>query len=84
MNVKDLKNKLLILNIPDDEYSLNGSLKPDSIILYKNYNKWEVFYLDERGERSNEKDFDSESNACLYVYKLFIDSRKIKQEFKIK
>ncbi|MGV0829353.1 hypothetical protein F0358_05040 [Empedobacter brevis] len=83
MNIKDLKNRLLILHIPENEYSLDGSLKPDSIILYKNYRKWEVFYLDERGTKNNERNFDSESDACLYIYKLFVDSKKIKQKFKI-
>lgn len=84
MTINDLKNKLSRLRISENEYSLNGVLKPDSIILYNNYMSWEVFYLDERGTRNNEKIFNSESEACLYIYKLFVDSEKIKQKFKIK
>jgi len=76
MDIEDLKNSLSILHISEKEYSLDGSLNPDSIILYHNYSKWEVFYLDERGLKNSEKNFDSESEACQYIYKLFIDSKK--------
>ena len=74
--MENLKNSLSILGISEKEYSLDGSLNPDSIILYHNYSKWEVFYLDERGIKNSEKIFDSESEACLYIYKRFIDSKK--------
>jgi hypothetical protein len=84
MNNLELENKLKELNIPINEYSLNGDLISEAIILYKNYSIWEVFYLDEKGERNNEIKFYNEDEACKYIYKLFIDSKVIKEKYNIK
>jgi len=71
MDIVELKNKLDDLNVYSGFYSLDGSLLPDSIVLYHNYTKWEVFYFDERGNRDNEKTFFSENDACSYIYEYF-------------
>ena len=71
MNIKELTSKLNEMKILSGEYSLDGHLLADRIVLYHNYYKWEVFYLDERGVRHNQKEFSSEREACLYIYDLF-------------
>ena len=39
--------------------------------LYKNYSIWEVFYIDERGNRDDKHTFHSENEACEYIYEEF-------------
>lgn len=72
MNKNELKNNLQKLNINPGFYSLEGELLPDRIVLFNSYSKWHVFYFDERGNRNNEKFFDSESEACNFIYSEFI------------
>ncbi|MFV0237437.1 MAG: hypothetical protein ACK5HU_02735 [Flavobacteriales bacterium] len=67
MKIKELKTKLDRLGIAPSYYSLDGSLEPDRIILYRSYSIWEVFYFSERGTRPDEKKFSSEEEACIYV-----------------
>lgn len=81
MNKFELDRKLKGLKISPQRYSLNGELKSDAIILFHNYTKWEVFYLDERGGRNEEKTFSSEEEACLYIYMLFIKEKGIAEKF---
>lgn len=73
-----------MLKINSIYYSLNGDLNPDSVILFQNYANWEAFYLDERGGRSDEKNFNSEEEACLYIYKIFKDLHHVEMNFSIK
>jgi hypothetical protein len=84
MNRFDLEGQLKLLGVNDSEYSLWGELKSDSIVIIHNYNKWEVFYFDERGGRNDEFEFKSEDEACSYVYKLFIDAKEVQLKFGIK
>jgi len=63
-----LQQKLTDLGIPETEYSLWDELKPMSIVLYHNYYKWEVFYLDERGGRNMLNICFSEDEACRFIY----------------
>ena len=69
MNLLELKDKLYRNNVPERWYSLNDGLKPDACILYKNYSKWEFFYLDEKGGRHDYKTFDSDEEAYEYLWK---------------
>jgi hypothetical protein len=71
MNIQELKHKLDELSIYRGFYSLNGDFLPDRIVLYCNYDKWEVSYFDERGNQNNKKIFYSESDACNYIYEYF-------------
>jgi len=71
MNRDELKHQLYELKVRSTEYSLDGELLPDRMVLYNSYNDWIVFYLDERGNRNDEKKIDSESEACNYIYKEF-------------
>lgn len=84
MNRLDLLFKLTELNIEPRRYSLYDELKPDAIILFHNYSKWEVFYLNERGGRNVEKIFDSEEKACEYILRLFIESKEDEKKYNIK
>lgn len=66
-----IKKELDKLGVNPNEYSLNGNIESDKIVLYQNYSKWEVFYFDERGGRNCEKVFCNEEDACSYIYELF-------------
>lgn len=70
MRIKELEQKIRELGIDDLHYSLYGELKSDSVILYQNYNKWEIFYIDERGGQNQLGVFDEEEQACNYLYEL--------------
>lgn len=78
MNKQGLKYKLDQLGIYPGFYSLNGDLLPDKIVLYQNYHKWEVFYFDERGNREKFHAFESESEACNYIYSYFKNSKTVR------
>ena len=72
MTRKELERKLEQLGYLD-LYSLDGSVGPDRVVLYKNYAVWEVFYIDERGNRTVPKLFSSEEEAYDYLYKEAVD-----------
>jgi len=72
MTRKELEKKLKELGYLD-LYSLDGSVGPDRVVLYKNYSVWEVFYIDERGNRTVPKLFSSEEEAYDYLYKEAVD-----------
>jgi hypothetical protein len=71
MNKQELKENLDNLAVSKKFYSLNGNLLPDRVILYNSYDKWLVFYFDERGNRNEEQIFNSENEACQYIYNYF-------------
>ena len=71
MNREELKNKLDELKVNPLIYSLYGELLSDRMVLYQSCDDWIVFYFDERGNRDNEKIFNSESDSCKYIYKEF-------------
>ncbi len=69
------------MGVHSNEYSLDSDFVADNIILYNSYHKWEVFYLEERDVRNNEKVFDSEKEACEHIYKLFKESKAIEDKY---
>ena len=84
MTRKELERKLKQLGYLD-LYSLDGSVGPDRVVLYKNYAVWEVFYIDERGNRTVPKLFSSEEEAYDYLYKEAVNfSIKIMVRLKMK
>lgn len=83
MNRQELELKLKDLGINPSQYSLYGELAIDAIILYKNYKDWEVFYIDERGGRNDEKIFKNEEEACLYIYRLFKEAKEIQTKYNL-
>lgn len=68
MTLDELKNKLHWGNVPERWYSLDDGLKPGAYILYKNYSKWECFYLDEKGERVDYEIFQDDQSAYDYLW----------------
>ena len=78
MNKLELACLLQKEGVNSSFYSLNGELVPDRMVLFQSYEKWYVFYYDERGNRRNESMFDSESDACKYLYEYFKKQYKIR------
>ena len=83
MDLKELEAKLIELKVNPNHFSLNGESKPDTVILYQNYSKWEVYYFDERGEKNDMRTFNLEKDACSYFYRLFKDAKAVEDEFGI-
>lgn len=79
MNKEDLRVALLSIGENPAFYSLSGELIGDAIILFENYHKWEVFYMDERGGRNDKKEFASEDKACQYIYKMALSTKESKR-----
>jgi hypothetical protein len=69
MTLQELKNNIEVNNIPSFAYSIDGGLTPNAHILYKNYSKWEYFYLDERGGRNGFVEFSNEEAAFEHLWK---------------
>ena len=70
MKVNELSNELKELGVPEFYYSiLTGGLPNERLcIVETDLKKWEVYYS-ERGEKSNVRIFDLESDACEYFLK---------------
>jgi hypothetical protein len=68
MNRNDLKRIFTEAKLPNDYYSLIGGL-PNEAFVISNYNTWDVYYS-ERGEKTGLVKFDTEEEACEYMYKL--------------
>lgn len=64
MKYQELIDNINSNNIPSDWFSINQGLKPNAFILYKNYDKWEYFYLDEKGNRLDSRIF-FEEDLCF-------------------
>ena len=58
------------LGISPSYYSLDGDLFKEGLVLYYNNYWWDVFFQ-ERGTKSDERMFVSESDACNYIYDYF-------------
>lgn len=72
---RDFLTKLLdIEGIPSSWYSLYGDFfVPDRIVLHENYSKWEIFYIDERGNKTMLTTCNSEATACAYIHQKMIN-----------
>lgn len=81
MTVKDVEYKLSLLRVNPSQYSLTGELNHDTIVRSHTLSFWDIFYFDERGGRDNEHHFNSESEACDYIYSLFEESIRIQKKF---
>ena len=68
MNIEELEIKLKEYKIPEWYYNTKGKGMDDERYNIINDNgKWSVYY-GKKGQRSNEKIFDNESDACEYMY----------------
>jgi hypothetical protein len=76
MRLAELKDKIIAGKILDSLFSIDDGLKPNAHILFKNYSKWEYFFLDERGYRQDFSEFENEGDAFDHFWKrLEIESK---------
>ncbi len=67
MLVKELKNKLDEMGVPQDLYSiLTGGLPNERLCIVKE-EMWRVYYS-ERGKKAGQRSFETEEEACEYFY----------------
>lgn len=67
MNINELLNELNKLKVSEKDYSLTGELKSDAFILNQDYGKWIYFYFDEKGNKEDYHEFETEDMACKYL-----------------
>lgn len=67
-----------------NSYSLNGETKPMSTILQVIDNKWNVFYVDERGNKTFIASFETKNEAYEFLYTEYVNGLKneIKKMFR--
>jgi hypothetical protein len=72
MNRIQLTELLHSLDVPDAAFSTDGVAKNEAhIIEQQGPDTWCVYYS-ERGQRSDERFFATEDEACRYVYESFL------------
>ena len=68
MKREELKKELVQAGVPDYMYNLKGIGRTDErLCLEKNENGWMVYYM-ERGIKTTNKIFESENDACQFLY----------------
>lgn len=70
MNKQELKKWLEEENVREENYSLEGGLRNDTICLDEFNGRWKVYYT-ERGVEYDVRYFHNESDACDYFYQKF-------------
>tara|TARA_Y100000589_G_C26970129_1_gene554220 strand:- start:211 stop:447 length:237 start_codon:yes stop_codon:yes gene_type:complete len=78
MTIKELDKKLREAGVKPQYYSLNGKDINDAFILKNELGKWNVYYF-EKGSKYMQKYFDSESEACEYIYETLKDEPSVKE-----
>lgn len=71
MTKSELSRKLEELNVDKECYSLDGNLLPDRMVLVQADFRWLVLYFDPDKSVRNLKSFDSENEACCYLYNYY-------------
>ncbi len=77
MNINELKKKLENLGINDQTYSLDNDIEDEQYCLENNGGKWHYYYS-ERGQKTGERSFDSESDACEHMYSIVTSDPTVK------
>lgn len=73
MKVKELIKILDEYNVPKELYNFDGTGRKDErFCLEYVKGKWNVFYI-ERGCKTMDLVFDSEEEACLFLYKELLE-----------
>lgn len=73
MNREILEKKLKFAGVADYIYNLTGKGKKDErLCLEKIQDKWYVYYL-ERGIKTTNECFESEDDACQFLYAQLMD-----------
>ncbi|MNJ72281.1 hypothetical protein D3C77_689120 [compost metagenome] len=77
MKIKELEQKLIEINVPEDVYSiLKGGHPNEQYCINRDGDNWE-FYYSERGNKTGLKMFNDEDAACEYFYKKVAKYAKI-------
>lgn len=73
MNTEELKRKLDHAGVPEDYYELLSNDLPNEKLCLNQVNDqmWEVYYS-EHGQRTGQKSFIKEEDACEYMYSKLI------------
>ena len=85
MNREDLKLRLNEENIPEFWYSLDGEVIPNRSILQKGGGKsgyWVIYGIDERGNKSDFREFYYEDEACEYFYQMMKKNKERENRIK--
>ena len=73
MTRETLEKELKKAGVPDYIYNLTGQGKKDEwLCLGKIGDKWSVYYL-ERGVKTTNEIFDTENDACQFLYAELMD-----------
>jgi len=73
MNKVDLKTILKEADVADELYNLSGEGRDDErFFVVKNDMGWNVYFM-ERGIKTIDKSFNTESDACQYIYEQLIE-----------
>ena len=62
MSIKELKELLMVKNVPQDLYSLEGGLPSESYCIEKTEDKWHLYYS-ERGVKETINYYDTEDEV---------------------
>lgn len=74
MNKEELKKKFDEERIRPEIYWFSGGLPGDTFCLSEENNKWQVYYSD-RGKKLGLKEFETEDEACRYLYEFVIKTK---------
>lgn len=69
MNLNELKKELENLGINGQTYSLCSDIGDEKYCLERTGGKW-YYYYSERGQKTGERSFDNESDACEHMYSI--------------
>ena len=73
MNIEKLKNIFVECGVPRNLYNFEGTGRKDERFCLEFVNgRWNVFFS-ERGCKTTDLFFDSEEEACLYLYNELIE-----------
>ena len=67
MKVSDLQRALEIIHVPKEMYSIMKGGLPKEALCIVNEGGWQVYYS-ERGRKSGLKYFETEDDACDYMF----------------
>ena len=81
MNKQELEEVLLLNKVPKDLYSLSGGLPNESYCLEKKKSRWHVYYS-ERGIKTTDKHFNSESEACQFILRKLVPFSVLSPDYK--
>lgn len=72
MKKDELKRALEDKRVPKELYNLDGTGRNDERFCLQFNNKWEVYFC-ERGIKTTDLIFDTEEEACQYIFETLVD-----------